>query len=144
MTKPQAKSTARMAVEAALVRATVEQPLSAAQIAAQSGVHVTLVRTHISGAVSRGEAHNTRLGIHGPGLYAWGPREAIVIHRPNVAQPRQRLNMDSYTGERAIAIRPGADFAFTLPSLVGGESIPRVRPALISGGVLQAVGMGRQ
>ena len=132
-----AKSQVRIDTERWLARATVDHPVTAKQIAEATGHPVMLVRAHISNAITRNEAHNLKAGLHGvAGLYVAGPAvkpEVPNMPAPRTAPPSGRYEPAPWTPPRGEA----STYAFTLPSLHCGETIPRVRPALIAGRALE-------
>lgn len=127
------KTPDRLAVEHALRAGTVANPLSSDQIAARSGVALAQARVHIYNTVSHGHAHNTAPGQQ-PALYAWG---APLPKASGHAQPRipASISPGDYAGAelRPFDGRPGAMVAFSLPSLVDGQRVPRRAPVIIGG-----------
>jgi hypothetical protein len=125
------KGEARLAVEEALKTGTREQPITALEISAITGLSLALVRTHVSNCCNCYLAHNVMPAGQPGAAYAWGmrpdPRKS-----PHVAQPRQKPMMGTYTGERTSPAREGSDVAFTLPSLWQGKPQERRRPVIIS------------
>ena len=126
-----AKSQVRIDTERWLARATVDNPVTAKQIAEATGHPVMLVRAHISNAIARYEAHNLKLGQHGvAGLYVSGP--AVKPEAPNMPAPRTAPPSGRYEPAPWTPPRSESMHAFTLPSLHCGQQIERKRPAIIA------------
>jgi hypothetical protein len=137
----QAKSQVRIDTEEWLARGTVDNPVTAAQIAEATGHPVMLVRAHISNAITRNDAHNLRAGHHGiAGLYVAGPAskpEVPNMPAPRTAPPAGRYEPAPWTPPRGEA----SMLAFELCSMENGRLVPRTAPASMCGPTLQPVGV---
>jgi hypothetical protein len=121
------KSPELEAVEEVLRTGTLSNPLTVAQIAARSGVGLTLTRKKVNNCCQKGRAHNTNADGF-PGLYAWGP-----VPVPVPARRPDHRSSSGYDGRelQPFTGRPGAMRAFELPSIQNGERVERARPCLI-------------
>ena len=137
----QPKSEVRIDTERWLARATVDNPVTAKQIAEATGHPVMLVRAHISNAIARYEAHNLKAGLHGvAGLYVAGPAvppEVPNMPAPRTAPPSGRYEPAPWTPPRGEA----SMLAFELCSMENGRPVPRTAPASMCGRALQPVGV---
>jgi predicted acylesterase/phospholipase RssA len=138
----QAKSQVRIDTEEWLARGTVDNPVTAAQIAEATGHPVMLVRAHISNAITRNDAHNLRAGHHGvAGLYVAGPASKPEV--PNMPAPRTAPPSGRYEPAPWMPPRGEASMlAFRLPSVELGQRRDRTPPASMSGRALEAVMRG--
>lgn len=129
------KGEARLAVEEALKRGTINNPIDAVQVAGIARVDITVARTHISNTVNKGLAYN--VGTPKGGKYVWGPRPNV----PKMPEIRPRFREGTYDGSdlRPFTARQGAMDAYRLFSIHAGEQVERKAPYLMGSKV--AVGV---
>lgn len=130
-TRGRPRGGARLAVEAVL--RTADSALSAEEIAGRSGLDLHEARKQIANICKMGHAHNTNPGHRAQARYLRGTLPPPT--RAQAAVSVSRVTADHYDGRelRPYEGRPGAMDAFALPSLQGGELVPRRAPRLIGG-----------
>ena len=120
------KSPERLAVERTIQQS--REPITASDITAKTGLHEDTVRSHLNNCINNGLVRNTCPGQK-PATYVWG-----LGSRPigNIPEPRTCLTMGQYTPPKGAPMRAGANDAYTIPSLVSGQSVERRRPILMA------------
>jgi hypothetical protein len=126
MTRPE-YSTSKQAIYAVLKAAA--EPLIASQIAEQSGVSLSLVRTHLGHGMARGDLINLHPNTRSA-LYVWGCSPSIQKTPPTRFVPSGR-----YDGADLLRapVRIGAGDALEVPSRRGEELVRHRGPISLAG-----------